>query len=63
MDKVSGWRLRVLSKQIGIDQVSVGMVSISNSVSLHVAYIGSEIDFLMLHGPNFVTLGASNLAL
>ena len=26
-------------------------------------YIGSETDFLMLHGPKFVTLGASNLAL
>ena len=26
-------------------------------------YIGSEIDFLMLHGPDLVTLGASNLAL
>ena len=40
LDKMSEWRLRILSERINIDQVSVRMVSILNSLSLHVVLYG-----------------------
>ena len=40
LDKMSEWRLRILSERINIDQVSVRMVSILNSLFLHVVLYG-----------------------